>query len=698
MRATLTNTSPLPREHWAVVTFPRPLAASFGSEATFVTDNGARFRAVRGRTVGMKTVYRIRAYLGGSETVHGSLKPNKHSGAAESYKFHEWVSDDFSALVPSLGARITGQGDYWDRDHTSPFLLDSSPAHTRWGLRRWIPEAGLIFEWWTDILHDDPVMPVWGKAVWSNRQDTAFNKGFEFLALRSGEQIALDFAKRNGANTPMRDPHGLSVIVLNSAPLAFQDGAGLPLSGAMLAYVTPKATDPAPKDPEDWNEPLVRSINNLKAGAHGPIVGVCLEWNTHWLAANNVPRFREGYQSRNNAEWNRFVQDQDVPAGWFALRPVGIQREPGQTGAQEDFGATKGTHAVVDGDARSLRILQYSVQSELFRGFNHYEMNGTPLDLGRHPSWVTWSGVTHYHPGVSPDRLGKGPNAAPATGWWGYDDEHRSQNNLAAYLMLTDDPLMDDQLKHLVATDRASYRMRFPNYGGGATRAQGRTAGAWAQFVGLTEGPERQHWVNIIAARMNASLHLNPAINVNGPMKVLAWGGPDNRKQVYRTDGTLGPWTSFWEHGLAAVGIYNAVKAQPDNADAREILTRICRTLATFACFEENGAWWTVADCLWSEGAAPPGGLASTNRALTCDRNFASGVTSWTFAGLLVAREFLASVPGTEPVLLNKLTLYIAAITGGVEAHNQTTAEWWAIVRTVRFPLSGDSAAADVVQ
>lgn len=682
MRAVLSNTSTLPREHWAAVTFPRPLAASFGHECTFVTDSGAMFRAVRGRTVGMKTVYRIRALMGGSETVQGTLHNRRHPNV-EQYRFHEWVSDDIAALVPSVGARVAGI-DRWDRDHTTPVMIDSSPAHTRWTLKRWIPEVGIIFEWWADILHDDPVMPIWGKIVWSNRTDPSPEKAFEFLAIKSGELLALDFAKRNGSITPYRDPHGIWLHLLNSMTMVLADGSGLPLSGSMLAYVNPRPGDAIP-DPEDRTNNVVRSLGNLNAAYQGPIVGTCLEWDGHWLACGNAPRFKAGYQPLNNAHWQQFQDSQQVPAGWFADRPIGIGKTPGMTGGQEDFGATKGTDAVSHFDPRYIRIAQYSSYSELFRGFNHYEANGQPLDIAAHPQWVTWSGVTHYHPGVSPDRLGKNPGGAPATGWFGYDDEHRSQNNLAAYMMLTDDPLMEDQLRHLATTDRASYRMRFPNNGSGATRAQGRTAGAWAQLLAVTDGPDKQHWINLVAARMNQSLNLNPAINVSGPMKVLAWGGPDGRKQVYKTDGTLGPWTSFWEHGLAAVGIYNAVKQQPQNANAREILLRICRTLARFAFFQHNGVWFTVADCLWNDGNPPPGEMVPTNRALVCAPG-AGDVNSWTFAGLLVAREVLATDSQTSPATLAQLTSYIAAITGGFEATNATAAEWWAIVDSVTFP------------
>lgn len=687
MRAVLTNLSPLPRDHWATVTFPRPLAAAFGDECTFYAEDGRCFRAVRGVSKGLKTVYRIHAFMNGNEQLRGKMGPERFVPMKADYHLHPWVSDDVAALIPDVGVRLNG-GDYWSRFSTGPLLIDQSAAHTRWTVRRGIPELGIVFQWWADLLHDDPIVPVWGKIVWSHRRSPDTNAAFDHFVLKSGEYLALNFARRHGVLTPVRDGSGYWTMLLNSQRIVLNDGAGLPLSGNMLAFISPKATDAPPADPEDRQDPTVRGIANLQAGAHGPIRGVCLDWDSHWLAARHVPRFRDGYESEHEADWRRFLAEQDVPAGWFAARPVGLGKTPGQTGAQEDFGATKGTYAVVDGDARHIQVLEYSVQSELFRGFNHYEQDGSALRVENHPDWTTWNGGTHYHPAVSKDRLGKGPSAPPGTGWYGYDDEHRSQNNLAAYLMLTDDPLMEDQLRHLVTTDRASYRMRFPRNGYGAARAQGRTAGAWAQFVGLTDGEEQQHWLELLKARMNASRG-NPLLHVPGPMKVLATGGPDSRKQVYGTDGRLGPWVSFWEHGLAAVGLYNLVQTPGTGNlaythDASEILLRVSRTLATFACFEEDGEWWTVADCLWNGGEAPPGGLSSRNRALVCSRGAAS-VNSWTFAGLLVAREFLAQHSDEDPDLLDKLTRYIAAVTGGQEAADRTTAEWWAAVGSVRF-------------
>ena len=681
MRATIHNLTSLPREHWAVVTFPNSLANNFGVECTFQVDSGDSWRAVRGRSIGKKTVYRVRANLKGNQLAKGKLINKPHSSATN-YVAHEWTKDDIGSLIPSVIIGVDGSS-YETTLIEGPDLIDKSPAHQRWWIRRWIPELGIAFEWWSDILHDDPVIPCYGKVVWSDRKDANYARDFKYIQLKSGEYFALDFATRNGATSPAKDPKGKWNMHLAPYQLNLQDGAGIPFTGSMLAFISNAPLKD--HDPEDNSNSVVRDIQNLKAGAEGPIVGVSHDWNGNWLAANNIPRFKQPTKEGED-DWAKFVKDMDTPANWFVRRPVGINKTPSQTGDQEDFGATKGTYAVTDLQPKHIRTLQYSVFSELFRGMNLYGKEGKPLDPADYPGYNTWSGWIHYHLRVATNRLGKADGPWAATGWDGYDDQHRSQNNFAAYGMLTDDPLVDDQIKHYNLVDRVSYRILFNHYGPGAARGQGRVIGTWAQFLTLTEGEDNQKWKDLIDIRVANSIS-NPSMNVLGPMNVLSWADPDPRKTVYK-DGQLGPYTTLWEHGLAAVGFYNLHKQYP-TLESREILTKICRNLTDFGCFKENGVWYTVDSMLWSDGEAPPGGLNLAN-GLTTDQqnNFnteftytpgMTGVTSWTFAGILVAREFLSD----DIARMDKLDEYVKAITGREEASDRRQAEWWAAVKSI---------------
>jgi hypothetical protein len=305
------------------------------------------------------------------------------------------------------------------------------------------------------------------------------------------------------------------------------------------------------------------------------------------------------------------------------------------------------------------------------------------LVLENHPNWVTWSGKTHWHTGVSPDRLGKESTSPPAGSWQGYDDQHRSQNNFAAYGLLTDDPLVDDQLRHQYTTDAACYRIRFPKNSAGAARAQGRQSGAWAQFLTITDGEDREKWKGLLDIRLKQMAD-QAGINVDGPMKVLATNGRDGRKQIYDNNGELARTVSLWEHGLALVGLYGVWK-QHRTPDVEKVMTRISEMLLNYSWLVENGKSYVVGDIIWNDGEDPPGGMVLSNGwdesgSNPMNQKFlytegARSVNLWTFAGILVAREFL----GRQDVELDN---FIESI---VEEgpYNRRQAEWWAAVNNV---------------
>jgi hypothetical protein len=165
-------------------------------------------------------------------------------------------------------------------------------------------------------------------------------------------------------------------------------------------------------------------------------------------------------------------------------------------------------------------------------------------------------------------------------------------------------------------------------------------------------------------------------------MKVLSWGGPDGRKQVYHwvkgDDGVehfeLGPWTSMWEHALALVGF---VQMEKEAGLARGTIEIVAETLALFGCHfsTQENRWLTIHDILYSNGAPPPT-MEPSFKHITHGHG---GVGSWVTTGLLVAREVL----GPTHKLKKKLDAYIADQTRNEEAGNRRTAEWWAAVKQI---------------
>lgn len=697
MLGTLHNLSPASRRHWTVMTLPCDAAAALPLECTALTDDGRRMRAVRGRSAGNRTVYRVRAEIDGGENVGIQIVPEAHADAG-AFAWHPWCSDDVLEMIPYIGAKKPDGTLAWSENVPGSLtMIDHSPAHQRWQMQQALPEFGLVVKWWITVLHDDPVAELRGKVVWSDRRDPSVLRQFDQLLLRCGELVVLDFAKRKGIGDPFQVGRDWAVV-LNHEPIQMLDGGGLDLSGSILAHESvPSTTVPTP-------EVLARmqaDLGNLVAAAHGPIVAGAREWNGRWLAAKNLPRMRHMPSAMAAADfaWNQFRSVMSTRGGWHADRMWGLSRVPSQAGVQSDFGATKGTAIVWAGDVRHIYALQHAAYVELLRGHNHYETDGSIVLAADHPNWVTWSRVTHYHTGVSTDRLGKGPGVPPAP-WMhlSVDDEHMSANYLATYAMLSDDPLIDDQLRHILESDRASYRVRFPLNGHGATRAQGRTVGAWAQMACVATADVAQGFADLISRFVTQFASIPTMLPTFArPMKVPEWRGPDPRKPVYDLNGNLGRWASMWELGLYLVGMIQAKRSGFAPPIVDQILLHASSTIADFGFFQEDGQWYTVGDVLWSDGAVIPGGMVrppadapATVHRFTSAQGIGQpndrGILSWTFAGLLVARDVL---PRTDP-RWDRLNEYVLAMTGnGIGSewdHEATTfddAEWWAVVQSM---------------
>ena len=677
-RATVYNESSLERTHWGAIPFPRHQVDTFDDECTFLCDDGRRFRAVAGRRQGMNgRVFRIAADLNGHEMVDGELINERYKGAGDFYA-HPWVSDDIAGLVPAAGAMHENQA-AWTENMKVLKMTDSSAAHQRWFIRRSLPQFGLIFEAWADILSGTPVIDWFGKIVWSDRNDERYDRIFQFIGLKAGEYIDLDFAQRFGIAEPARTPQKEWMHVLASN-IGFTDGSAIPLSGRMLSFIGPNVEDQvdADVDPEDMGNPIARSLRALYAGAEGGVLGVAHGWDGHWLANKNVPRLSQSaLRELGQRDLDRFHDHIQQIGDIYSPRPLGTSTQPGATGDQEDFAATKGTYCVSGHDPRHIRALQFSAYADCFRGFMHYE-DEKPLDLSRHPDWVTWSGTTHWHTGVSPDRLGKqsdGWRPRAATGWSGYDDQHRSQNTLAALMGLTDDPLAYDIMRHHLTVDLAAVRVRHPQNGAGSGRAQGRVAGAFAHLLTLADGDDRAKLDTLLQVRMTASA-TNPLItNANAAVRILAVNGADGRKDVRDAQGNLIPTWSVWEHGLSAVGMYNAWKAKGD-PQILSTLQTFLRTVVNEALFQEAGAWYLCDDMGWYGGNPAPNPPSLSSPHHIVDPGL-TGTTGWAFFAILIAAEVL----DPQSAEVAKAKQAIEWFTNSAQPDDRRIAEWWCCVK-----------------
>jgi len=669
MNITLTNLSQYRRRHVATVTIPTELTLTYGTECSIKNNNGTMFRAVKCAPQGSKTPFRVFTTLEPNEVWRGELLDAPYNPVP--YAPHMWTSDDWIALAPQIGVK-TPKTTEWTTQVVAFRVLEETPAHKRFWMRcKTNSPDGIIFECWMDASANDPVLNFWGKVVWSDRNDPKSSVAIQELFIRCQEYMAFDFSKAYGMGSTVKIGNWWTTSLGQNIP--FIDGSAIPLSGRVLSFVSTPTT-PAHTD----NKELELDISSLKAAGEGPVLGVCDSWNGYWLANKNIATFPTGILWTDEAyrELSAFRNKLATLGSFYDTRALGLGKTPGQTGDQEDFGATKGTWAVLKPLPETIQMYQYSVYADLFRGFMFYEANGNPLSYLSHPNWVTWNGVTHWHQGVSPDRLGKtSSDALSVTTYYGYDDEHRSQLNLVAYIALTDDPLAADIIPFIVNTDMASYRMRYPTYGYGAARAQGRCAQTWANYYTVTPGNTTLTDIsNLIESRWKA-LNDNPDFSATKEVSTIGYHEPDGRKPIFDANGNLLPTWSIWEHALAVVGFYQAYKVLP--SESRKILLqRLMETVVKWGCFCEGDpaspTWWTIDDMWYRNGAAITDQLTSSSKQFTMSKG--NGVGRWTLAAIGAAAEFLPD----GPIKLKAINCYNALLPLGGDRREM---EWKAIIR-----------------
>lgn len=684
MQTVLHNLAATSRDRWTRCSYSRDEAFDYPDECSFHAENGAIFRAVKGRRIGRDyaQAFRIFAELSAGEKLKGRLVDEPYPSLdiednPPAFVPHPWVADDLEELIPKIVVEVAGVR--YETGYAGIRKIDESAAHQRYHVRSTIPELGFVFDWWADVCHLDPVIECWGRLVWSTRTTSSVDLRVDAIALKTGELYIDTFGKMHGCGEPFSKDRNWYLPV--SGPRNFVDGSGLPFYGQMLAYISDFSNVPVEVDAEVDNRWIARSLRSLDAARKGlPVVGTSIEWDGLYLAAQNVPRYEHDEDLENEKEraWADFMEKRGKFGDYYEDRTYGSEESPSQTGDQDDFGATKGTFVVSANEPKMLLPYQWSAYADCVRAGAALFEGGKPLDPAAHPDWRTWSGITHWHPGVSPDRLGKDFGNWGATGWHNYDDQHRSQNTLAAVIALHDDPLGEAIMLGFSIPDANMLDNRV-----GATRAVGRLFGAWAQFLLLSDPKDvgLERWHNRVAEKLR-TLHAHSRLSVQGDVKVIGTGHPDLRKQVYYPAGhpragELAHWWSNWEHGLFACGAYKLWKVTQDEG-VRGILETVVRTCVNYGMFQIDGTWYVADDLTYLDDGEP---LHPSAYHLGSDQLVVSpglgGTTFWAFQAVLIAAEMLRDQTGDVARECVRQHL------GGREASTRRAAEWLASVTSV---------------
>ena len=759
-------THPAPREprlKFVNATSARPMGywpVSIRKDTAEQLGDVIEFRSAKGTTRGYKvreigelgTLYDVWIPFNAHETVSGSVHQVLTDDPAPEFIMHPWVNDDIKAIMPNIALRLNKNnpggytGDYMiatDENGVPQYdevkLVRGTATTQTWYLRGKVTstttagkKSGFVAHFWATIRSGSPVIELRALPVWADPENPEPGIGVDAIYFVSGEGVKFDFDVRNqhASQAAYDGSKWWTPIITGSIDfnaqtrgnIGFQDGSGIPLTGRMLCI---------PQDPTsavqadvvaldeldnaefegievDENTQLVAdSLELIRAGFQEPIRGIMDDrgWDGHFIGMGHVGRLEPGSSVPMVPDLMGRLSE-PAPMGFFQQRHIGITTYPGATGDQEDFGTTKGTLATVFMDPRWINYAMHSVVADCVRGFMYHEADGTPIDPVNHPDWYTWSMGTHWHHGQSPDRLGKNNRVRsdPGTGWSGYDDQHRSQNNLAACFLLTGDDFLEFIIDASSSVDIVNVRYK-RDYGFGAARAVGRRALTWANFKMLSaDGSESKRrfqalldWTSTNLPRFFlADQHGNEIQNYNyGRDPRAGLKTPDTNVDVHY-------WVA-WEHALMCYGLLAAHRATGDETH-RQYAKRISDTLARFAFFKDSGGWLAIdgmfypiknnhynpADYIpgWTEadvGKPLPAALGRTRGSWAITDRRVGGTAFWTFSAGITT-YFATHDPSHD--LWDDMVDLARSVTGGREAGQTRHAEWWAVVNSMRATLS----------
>lgn len=367
------------------------------------------------------------------------------------------------------------------------------------------------------------------------------------LALRHAGRLGVQHEPLAGGNR---------AVLLRQSSLG--DGQGLRRTGALLPLPKPGTPIP-PTEQAAALVPVLGACDWRSSGAFGAF-GLVPELPP-WLAG---PALRQHLAARHAA----FVAGDQPGGDPFAPGPLGLAKQAGQTGDQYDFGVVKLSVVAATGLPSMLYEAEASALQEACRPVHCFEADASPVDPAAHPQWIVWSGRTHWHPEVSPDRLGK-PVPEPqfdSHGWTGKDREHWSNNVLGAYALLTGAHWARLELENEARLYRSGQTIDpgKSTSGAGAPRGAGRTQLAATWMLLATGDPLLRERIDARVDRVEYPQWEGRALPATR-VRTFASAGPDARLLQGKTT-----YWNPWQDAIAAVG-FAAVHRVTGNPRAREL-------------------------------------------------------------------------------------------------------------------------------
>lgn len=420
--------------------------------------------------------------------------------------------------------------------------------------------SGLIGELLVTAWRDQPHAQVDLAVFFSDPRTPALQTQIDELAIEShGMALLLRHPGRLGIDQATTADGSRCVLLKNRA---IGDGQGLRRTGALV--------------PKRSGDPLGDATS--MAAATAPLLGAT-EWRTSgafgaYGVVPTLPPWLQGDALRAHlaARHRAFCSGEQPGGDPFGNFPHGLARKADQTGDQYDFGTVKLSLVAASGLPSMLLEAEVSVLQEGCRPVHDYEVDGSPVEPAKHPDWVVWSGRTHWHTGVSKDRLGKTDPAQAFDfyGWTGKDRQHWSSNYLGAFALLTGAHWARQELANEARLYLAGETLdpSLSTSNAGAPRGAGRTelAATWMLLATgdralekrMNERLDRVYYVQW-AGRTLAADRVRP----------MCVNDPDDRMLL----GKVRYWNP-WQEALAAVG-FGASYRLTGNLHARELAEQL---------------------------------------------------------------------------------------------------------------------------
>jgi hypothetical protein len=285
----------------------------------------------------------------------------------------------------------------------------------------------------------------------------------------------------------------------------------------------------------DWSR--ISALNSFGIVGHG-VRDLYPQGNPWPIAGNHRLRVEQA------------IADAVVRIHSYDAGPLGVAKASTVTGSQEDQLFPGADAALATGYVGHELARYLTAMRQSLRPCHHLEADGEHLRVEQHPQLVFWDGRPHWHPGVSPDRLGKPrtPYADELHGWWGPDVEHALCQTLTLAARTTPSDALQWQLQHWARIYRLQWTTR-PGYSTTQTYA--------ARAVGY----ECLLACNLWSALRNRDtaqrvrLHWQQRFDtVLRPVLSAKWA---NIWDVRQDDPRLGvgPWWMPWQQALGAYGM-----------------------------------------------------------------------------------------------------------------------------------------------